>query len=119
MRIIFNRIKVLLVECPTTCQTCSSDGQSCTSCYDNMVLHRGQCLSQCPRGYFPSDGYCHSCYPSCRMCSGPGETDCLSCTEGSKLSKKGRCKMPCLDGQYLKKDGTCKSELIINICEIE
>lgn len=112
MRILFNRIKFLLVECPTTCQTCSSDGQSCTSCYDNMVLHRGQCLSQCHRGYFPSDGYCHACYPSCRMCSGPGKTDCLSCTEGSKLSKKGRCRMPCLDGQYLKKDRTCKSESI-------
>ncbi|VDI42839.1 Hypothetical predicted protein [Mytilus galloprovincialis] len=96
------------LECPATCQTCSSDGQSCTSCYDSLVLHRGQCLSQCPKQYFPSYGACNECHPSCKSCSGPTDTNCLSCADGSKLSKKGRCKMPCLDGQYLTKDSTCK-----------
>ncbi|XP_033757808.1 extracellular matrix protein FRAS1-like [Pecten maximus] len=47
------------LECPPTCKTCSGDGGSCTSCFAGFVLHRTQCLSECPNGFYANpDGFC-------------------------------------------------------------
>ncbi|XP_069123568.1 extracellular matrix organizing protein FRAS1-like [Argopecten irradians] len=98
------------LECPPTCRTCSGDGGSCTSCFTGFVLHRTQCLSECPNGFYPSpEGFCLRCHVSCHTCTGPEDTKCTSCIERVRLSKRGRCRMPCADGQYLKRDGSCHS----------
>lgn len=45
--------------CQPSCLSCSSDGRFCTNCTQSLVLHKGQCVTGCPRGYFIStQGVC-------------------------------------------------------------
>ena len=38
--------------CPPTCRTCVSDSPQCSSCHSHHFLHKGECLPDCPRGYY-------------------------------------------------------------------
>ncbi|XP_061195210.1 extracellular matrix organizing protein FRAS1-like [Saccostrea echinata] len=95
--------------CQPTCSSCSSDGRFCTNCTQSLVLHKGQCVTSCPWGYFISpQGVCTACHPSCKKCSGPHEEDCLTCLDGSPPRKGGHCPGNCVNGEYRDTNGNCK-----------
>lgn len=94
--------------CPADCATCSPAGR-CLSCSPGspvMNPSSGRCGSTCPSSTFwqVSMSSCVSCFANCTSCTGPGETQCLSCTAGSIL-KGGSCGYgPCQVAQDL---GVC------------
>jgi hypothetical protein len=93
--------------CHMTCSTCNGPSESsCTSCQYAFITNGGSftCLTQCPPsppgGNVTSNcGYCHS---QCNGCSGPANTDCTSCNEGSSTNSQGQtvCVPICTADQY-------------------
>ena len=91
------------ITCHETCQTCAgTSSNQCTTCLPGRYWNNGQC-TRCPSGkgkpadtnaFFAAeaDTSCTSdCHPSCQMCKGPGETDCLSCSAGYWWAGEGTC----------------------------
>ena len=59
----------------------------------------GVCYGSCPVGYYgDSSGVCLSCDGSCLTCSGPLNSNCLSCTTGAVVS--GTCYSTCPSNSY-------------------
>ncbi|KAM6954491.1 extracellular matrix organizing protein FRAS1 [Aplochiton taeniatus] len=88
-------------ECHTSCLHCTGGSDTnCTSCGPPSLLHEGQCVDNCPPGFYHHDNGCHACQPSCVSCSGPSQADCLSCPPLGSL-QNGYCKTSCHEGQYL------------------
>ncbi|EDQ91403.1 uncharacterized protein MONBRDRAFT_2316, partial [Monosiga brevicollis MX1] len=104
--------------CDSTCATCEAAGSNaCTSCTAPRTLNAAtrQCISNCPDC---ADGeylagqckhlnapYCADCHPKCETCSGPLDTECKSCPEGTHL-EHGQCVTECSYGKY-SAGGTC------------
>lgn len=70
--------------CLAGCATCEGlNCDLCLSCPTGKNLYQQSCLIQCPFGYYSyNDSFgqvCGVCNPSCRSCSGPLSTNCLSC----------------------------------------
>ena len=69
--------------CPTNCADCTSPFGMCTSCNGGYVLSVSKvCTPTCPSGEYPlpsSPNTCNNCHMSCSTCSGPLETNCLTC----------------------------------------
>lgn len=54
--------------CHQSCFGCAGQSpHNCTACWPSHVLMEGQCLSQCPDGYFNQEG---SCIGECVICWG-------------------------------------------------
>ena len=80
-----------------TCATCVGPNYyECLSCLPDSWLYQNQCLSVCPDGTYPNNDTltCDPCYQStsitdtsqsCKTCSGPLDTNCLTCYAGSYL----------------------------------
>nr|XP_010967704.1 extracellular matrix organizing protein FRAS1 [Camelus bactrianus] len=79
---------------------------NCTACRSSHVLLDGQCLPQCPDGYFNQEGICTECYPTCRQCHGPSGSDCISCHPHGTLAG-GSCRTSCQEEQFLNLVGYC------------
>uniref|UniRef100_G1TEM3 Fraser extracellular matrix complex subunit 1 n=1 Tax=Oryctolagus cuniculus TaxID=9986 RepID=G1TEM3_RABIT len=93
--------------CHQSCFSCAGKSpQNCTVCRPSQVLLDGQCLSQCPDGYFNQEGTCTECHPTCRQCRGPSESDCLSCHPHITLTS-GICRASCKEEQFLNLVGYC------------
>ena len=94
-----------IITCPANCLLCPSS-DTCTKCKTTHVLENGVCTtycssanpinfngschSSCPQGYFNHNqqGYlntCVICDPNCLTCSGPTNSECLSCHSGRFL----------------------------------
>lgn len=80
--------------CNEFCRTCIDQWElSCTSCYNQYYLriveprtHSGQCMLECPLGYFrdaPQDLRCISCANLCGNCSSLDK--CNECEPGGNL----------------------------------
>lgn len=91
---------------PFSCGTCTLGFESnqCTSCDPPYYLHTGQCLDQCPSGYWGnSNATCQKCWTSsvfpysCMTCSGGGNSECLNCNSNFYLLN-GQCYKPCPNG---------------------
>jgi proprotein convertase subtilisin/kexin type 5 len=68
----------ITIVCNSECATCKSLSRTdCLSCYEYKVLFNGECLSECPSGYYLSDERCLSCVYPCTTCSSAGA--CTSC----------------------------------------
>ncbi|KAK3508672.1 hypothetical protein QTP70_003316 [Hemibagrus guttatus] len=91
--------------CTPGCASCEQSATNCLSCQQPSVLHKHQCVKECPPAY-TLRGVCHS---TCRTCSGPLDTDCTSCPEGLRTDIHGRCAMPtsCPSHHYSDRDGEC------------
>ncbi|ESO99609.1 hypothetical protein LOTGIDRAFT_173674 [Lottia gigantea] len=90
-------------DCPASCKSCLPDSAMCASCYDSTLYHDGQCLVECPVGFFPSqDGRCYACHPSCENCFGSNLSECLSCHSDSRLNN-GICESRCQKEQFYHK----------------
>ena len=75
----------------THCLTCSGPTLSdCLSCNPGFFLQTSPpstCESLCPDGFYsdPNTNTCPACKGSCKTCSGPLSTNCISCTGTSLL----------------------------------
>ncbi|XP_062964839.1 extracellular matrix organizing protein FRAS1 isoform X1 [Cynocephalus volans] len=93
--------------CHQSCLQCSGKSpHDCTVCRPSHVLLDGQCLSQCPDGYFNQEGSCAECHPTCRECHGLLESDCISCHPHVTLTS-GSCRTSCKEEQFLNLVGYC------------
>uniref|UniRef100_UPI0037E879D7 extracellular matrix organizing protein FRAS1 n=1 Tax=Semicossyphus pulcher TaxID=241346 RepID=UPI0037E879D7 len=95
--------------CPPSCLTCSSRW-NCGSCGPRRPLlspDSTQCLTSCPPGsYRHQHTHCRYCHDSCSDCSGPGQQDCVTCSDPASLLKDGRCVPDCGSGFY-SQEGSC------------
>ncbi|KAI4585533.1 hypothetical protein MJG53_005767 [Ovis ammon polii x Ovis aries] len=93
--------------CHPSCSACAGTSpHNCTACWPSHVLLDGQCLFQCPDGYFNQEGSCTECHPTCRQCHGPLESDCISCHPHIPLTA-GSCRASCKEEQFLNLVGYC------------
>ena len=57
---------IFLPACHQSCFGCAGKSpHNCTACWPSHVLLDGQCLSQCPDGYFNLEGSCTGEYVTC------------------------------------------------------
>ena len=101
--------------CHPSCTACSnSTAWSCTECGTNtlttregveqtLYLHRGMCVATCPSGFYGDVHQCLPCHSSCKHCSGPLKTECISCKDGLvKVSNgSGLCLDECPTGKTM------------------
>lgn len=83
--------------CSSNCRTCSNSPKHCSSCASHLILD--QASSTCiPRCRSTNDCKCHS---SCTACSGPSDTECISCPINHRLID-GKCieGNECPDGYF-------------------
>ena len=67
-----------------------------------MSVLNGQCIKECPLGYYTQKSVCYPCYPTCLTCNGPDKTNCLTCDDGFKQVNT-ECTSQCPDGTYFDK----------------
>lgn len=55
-----------------SCRTCHGPGRAdCVSCPSRWRLVNGECLSECPAGYYETEGGgCMKCFKGCQDCKG-------------------------------------------------
>ena len=95
---------------PYSCKTCSAGtSSSCVTCFPGTFLHSGQCISPCPDGFWGNTetNRCVACNSACATCTGPANTECLSCNSGYLYS--GQCLATCPIGYYAHSSKTCQS----------
>lgn len=84
------------VQKPTTenqtsgCSSIDPGSGGCLECKLNWYYHDGVCVSKCPSGTYgfsdEAKAVCTDCHYSCLTCSGPSNTECVSCHEDAELS---------------------------------
>ncbi|GAB6022556.1 Furin-like protease 2 [Chamberlinius hualienensis] len=86
--------------CNPMCEKCEKSPDWCTKCHFSMVLFNNTCLAGCPpRTYNDNRGRCNLCDPSCKTCSGPGATECITCSNNT-FHLHGSCVLSCPIGYY-------------------
>eukprot|EP01022_Parablepharisma_sp_SALTPOND_P001361 TRINITY_DN106191_c0_g1_i1.p1 TRINITY_DN106191_c0_g1~~TRINITY_DN106191_c0_g1_i1.p1 ORF type:complete len:870 (+),score=15.46 TRINITY_DN106191_c0_g1_i1:123-2612(+) len=60
-RIIYSLYKIFILGCNENCKRCTGPAQNeCTECsLPGKVMYRGECLDECPGGYFMLNGICY------------------------------------------------------------
>lgn len=83
--------------CLIPCATCIQDSvTACSTCMpDNPILYNSYCYSVCPTGTYQEDSTCLVCDTTCKECSGPLPTNCLSCRNGYYLNPDNTCQSIC------------------------
>jgi len=86
------------LSCETGCLECfDGDLDSCTVCDEGFNFVEPSTCSPilCQNGFYLDSSVspfgCFPCDQSCATCSGPADTDCLSCPENYILSIEGLC----------------------------
>lgn len=69
-------------------------------------LPEGKCVSVCPDGFYGNEesNDCEECHLDCATCSGPEDSDCLSCHEGKAL----------YDGVCVSEDDDCPGRTFLS-----
>ncbi|KAM4616687.1 extracellular matrix organizing protein FRAS1 [Polymixia lowei] len=98
--------------CQPSCASCSS-GWECQSCGGSLLPLLSpdgeRCLASCPSGSYQHDHtHCRRCHESCSECSGPGQQECVSCSDPAALLKDGVCVPDCGSGYYAQR-GVCNA----------
>ena len=89
---IFDESLYLLNHCHTLCESCYGDKiNECITC-KNSFLFGGQCVLDCPGGYYNNKikNTCEKCSSNCRTCNSGKENNnnhCLSCEANLYLVK--------------------------------
>ena len=90
----------------------SASEETCRRCFvENCVICNGDSsCAVCEDGYYSNKGRCRECDDDCRTCSGPEESQCLSCKPG-KVHSTGTGSANCIDECRENSDGcaTCGS----------
>ena len=121
--------------CPQGCKLCLTS-YLCTECssafslYEDTKSQNFTCLQSCPRGYYSTSSFPHTCQPcnsNCVACSGPSSNQCTDCSDDLILAA-GRCvssSQGCPAGTYLdsglclscvKGCSSCSSALNCDVC---
>ena len=94
-------VQPLMLRTDNTCQATCTPGDGlkspgiCQNCQiDGLLLEEGNCVESCRVGYYNDGGICKECYTQCRKCSGPSNTQCLSCKTGTFLHQN-QCLISC------------------------
>lgn len=75
------------------CRTSDPNGR-CLDCADKSYLVNGECVAECPNGYFPSTHQmnitvsilvCLHCHYTCKTCGGPNDYQCTECFADANL----------------------------------
>ena len=118
--------------CPNFCDTCAN-ATSCLTCRQSLLLLNGQCVDECPEGYYTFDQQCFPCHPICKTCKGkfnreifvngqfiiefllgPLENDCKSCSQGFQFDpKEKQCLSLCPNGNYFHRDEHVSTIIIL------
>ena len=77
--------------CFNLCETCTefsndSKNQKCNSCIDNYFLYEGNCLKNCPDGFFNENKKCKECEEPCKTCENSAN-NCKSCIDHFYFNK--------------------------------
>eukprot|EP00826_Nyctotherus_ovalis_P032258 TRINITY_DN26014_c0_g1_i1.p3 TRINITY_DN26014_c0_g1~~TRINITY_DN26014_c0_g1_i1.p3 ORF type:complete len:108 (-),score=11.22 TRINITY_DN26014_c0_g1_i1:5-328(-) len=87
----------IILECHEECEECSGLSRTgCVSCRDDRVLLNGECVDQCPSGFYQEGGVCQKCitFPMysaliCLLYTSPSPRDsCASRMPSSACKKK-------------------------------
>jgi hypothetical protein len=79
----------------------------CQRCDLNSRYNAAGTACLCNDGYFGTGFICSLCDPTCRTCSGPGRSQCLSCNSSAPSS--GYCLVTCPSGQYRDSTNQCQA----------
>jgi len=66
------KIKYNKIECHSSCFECSGEGSNnCLNCENNLYFYEGQCLVECPVGFYPDSSLfiCNPCPSTCLTCT--------------------------------------------------
>ena len=78
------------IPCNSSCKTCETDINICTSCYENKYLYKGSCISNCVNGFYQdkTDSSINRCkcqeQVKCKECSSESLSHnnlCISCND--------------------------------------
>jgi proprotein convertase subtilisin/kexin type 5 len=90
----------------------------CTECspgyyHDPQTL---KCSLTCPQAKYAESKTmeCIPCHSRCSLCSGPAESDCISCSPEYYLSQSNKCVPNCDISYYPSKEGVL---ININVCK--
>ena len=68
---------------------------------DGHSLKGNTCISKCPKGEASTKTGCSKCHPSCSLCSGTSNNNCISCAGVKFLNTKtNQCSYQCPEGHY-------------------
>uniref|UniRef100_A0AAQ5YY62 SPC3 n=1 Tax=Amphiprion ocellaris TaxID=80972 RepID=A0AAQ5YY62_AMPOC len=91
--------------CAPGCVSCGRNATHCLSCEESLLLHKHQCVEECPPAHTVRDGECHRCPLVCQECN-PLE-QCTGCEEYHFLLE-GLCVLDCPEGFFEDKErGEC------------
>ncbi|XP_029372303.1 proprotein convertase subtilisin/kexin type 5 [Echeneis naucrates] len=78
--------------CAAGCTSCWRNATHCLGCEEPLILHKHQCVEECPPAHTEQDGECQHCPSACQECSPLGQ--CTGCKEYHFLHE-GLCVLEC------------------------
>ncbi|XP_068561703.1 proprotein convertase subtilisin/kexin type 5 [Cebidichthys violaceus] len=78
--------------CAAGCASCGKNATHCLSCEEPLLLHKHQCVDECPPAHTAHDRECQHCPSVCRECNPLGQ--CTGCEEYHFLHE-GLCVLDC------------------------
>ncbi|XP_047425540.1 proprotein convertase subtilisin/kexin type 5 isoform X2 [Mugil cephalus] len=91
--------------CSPGCASCVRNATHCLSCEEPLLLHKHQCVEECPPAHTVRDGECQRCPSACQECSPLGL--CTGCEEYHFLHE-GLCVTDCPERFFEDKErGEC------------
>ncbi|XP_050403220.2 furin-like protease kpc-1 isoform X2 [Patella vulgata] len=92
-------------ECKKNCT--GPKPENCNACKNVRLGSTGACIDVCPEGFYNNEGYCQACDSTCKTCSGPTLSECLTCNTNRFYTEKHHiCVDKCLTG-YFKDGNSC------------
>ncbi|KAM6976267.1 proprotein convertase subtilisin/kexin type 5 [Tautogolabrus adspersus] len=91
--------------CAAGCASCEKNATHCLGCEEPFLLHKHQCVDECPPAHTVRDGECHHCPSACEECNPLGQ--CTGCEEYHFLHE-GLCVLDCPERFFEDKErGEC------------
>ena len=95
----FDETLKIFKKCHDDCKRCNGPtDEDCLICNDeDLFLHNGKCISECPLETFESSDLegkkCHDCYPNCETCNGLGNPENMKCStcHGNQIKYRQNC----------------------------
>ncbi|XP_039635568.1 proprotein convertase subtilisin/kexin type 5 [Perca fluviatilis] len=78
--------------CAAGCASCGKNATHCLGCEEPLLLHKHQCVEECPLAHTVRDRECQHCPSACQECNPLGQ--CTGCEEYHFLHE-GLCVLDC------------------------
>ena len=92
--------------CSDSCGNCSSQ-TTCTTCKSSTYLLFGQCVQDCPEGYYKYSN--NTCLSNCPPATYPTHSSCAECESGCLTCQNSSTCFQCSPSLYLTQDFHCVS----------